>query len=61
MKATNEAVEFKEFDIGDTVFHNNIFWAKVADREAKIISSTLEEQIGAVRKFTGNCLVNIVI
>ncbi len=60
MKISTEQVEFKEFCIGDKLFCDNRWWEKVADREAKVISSTRIEEIDVVKTFLGNCLVYVV-
>lgn len=54
-------VEFKEFEVNDPFFFNNRFWKKVADRKAEITHEVYPEEIGVVKTFLGNCLVNIVI
>ncbi len=61
MRISTENCEFKEFEIGDHIFHGNCFWKKIGSREAEIVSSINVDEIGVVKTFTGNCLVMIVI
>lgn len=61
LKLTPEQIEFKEFELGAYFFSGNIWYQKLNEEQALVVSETTGQDVGVSFHFHADRLVNVVL